>query len=155
MRSRSAAVAVARKFVLGTPAIERAAKGRKAVVFPYSDYLTDLYRTGVAVAKKTAQEKPDLVRKFSEAMLKGLADTIDHPDEAGEIYAKSQKLQPAPVAVAEGRLLKPYVQVGGAPLGTLHRERLARSIALLEAVGAVPAGINVDNFVSFDFLPKS
>jgi NitT/TauT family transport system substrate-binding protein len=143
------------QFVLGTPAIERAAKGRKAVVFPYSDYLTDLYGTGVAVSKKTAQEKPDLVRKFNQAMLKGLAYTIEHPDEAGEIYAKTQKLQPAPVAAAEVRLLKPYVQVSGAPLGALDRERLARSIAILEAAGAVPAGVNIDEFISFDFLPKS
>jgi NitT/TauT family transport system substrate-binding protein len=146
---------VATQFVVGKPQIEAVAKGKKAVVFPYSNYLTDLYGNGVGVTKKTAQEKPDLVKKFNDALLKGLAYAIDHPDEAGQIYAKYQKLQPPPVAAAEVTLLKPYVQVGGAPIGALNRERVARNIAILQGAGTIPGAVNADDLFSFDLAPKS
>jgi NitT/TauT family transport system substrate-binding protein len=143
------------QFVVGQPQVENVAKGKKAVVFPYSDYLTDLYGNGLGVTKKTAQEKPDLVRKFNEAMLKGLAYVVDNPDEAGQIYAKYQKLQPAPVAAKEVTLMKPYTQVSGAPVGALSKERAARNIAILQGAGAIPGPVNPDDVFSFDLAPSS
>jgi NitT/TauT family transport system substrate-binding protein len=142
------------QFVVGKPAIEATAKGQKAVVLPYSDYLTDLYGNGVATTKKLAQEKPDLVRKFNDAVLKGLSYAVEHPDEAGQIYAKYQKLQPEKVAAAEVTLLEPYVRVGGAPVGALSREQVARNVAILRGAGAIPAAINADDIISFELAPR-
>jgi NitT/TauT family transport system substrate-binding protein len=138
------------QFVVGQPQVENVAKGRKAVVLPYSDYLKDLYGNGLGVSRKTAREKPDLVKKFNEAMLEGLQYVIEHPDEAGQIYAKYEKLQPAPVAAREVTLMTPYVQVSGAPIGALSKQRVARNIAILQAAGAIPGPVNPDDVVSFD-----
>lgn len=150
-------VDAATQFAVGKPGIERAAKGRKAVVLPYTDYLTDLYGVGVGVSKKEAAENPDRIRRFNEALLKGLRDAVENPAEAGKIYAKYQKIQPEPVATAENVLMVPYVKsaAGGAAVGALDIQRVARNIAILQGAGLIPAVFEPTAVVSLDYLPKS
>ncbi len=151
----SGVINVASQFVVGVGSIKAVAK-RDVVVFPYSDYLTDLYGSGVAVTKATARDKPDLVRKFNTAFYKGLTYAVEHPDEAGQIYAKYQKLQPAPVATSEVAALKPYIQIAGTPIGGLQKDRVARNIAILEGAGVIPASkVHVDDIISYDLAPNS
>lgn len=144
----------ATQFVVGRPQVENVGR-KKAVVLPYSDYLPDLYGNGIAVTPGFAERNPDLVRKFNEALVKGIRYAIDHPDEAGRIYAKHQKVQPAVVATAEVTLMKPYVQVDGAPIGALDRDRAARNIATLRGAGAIASEIDPDGLFSFDLAPKA
>lgn len=142
----------ATQFVVGKPGIEAAAKGRKAVILPFSEYLPDLYGNGLAVSKKALADNPDRVRKFNDAMLKGLAYAMDNPTEAGTIYAKYQKLQPAPVAAAENVLMAPYVK--STAVGALDSQRVARNIAVIQAAGIVTGTINAADVVSFAFAPN-
>ena len=145
----------ATQFVVGKPAIEAAAKGKKVVVLPFSDYLVDLYGNGLAVRNKDLQANPDRVKRFNEAMLKGLQYGIDNPAEAGKIYAKYQKLQPEPVAAAEMTLLGPYVKGAGDAVGALDEQRVARNIAVLQGAGAIPNTINPTDIINFDYVAKS
>jgi NitT/TauT family transport system substrate-binding protein len=93
------------QFVVGAPAIERAASGRRAVMLPYSDYLTDLYGNVLVTPTTLTTRSPDLVRRFSTALMKGLAYTIAHPDEAGQILHQAQPTTDAATAAAEVRLM--------------------------------------------------
>src|SRR5690606_28396268 len=81
-------VDVISQFAVGKPTVEAAAGGKKALVLPYSDYLTDLYGNTLVTSTKLLEEKPDLVKRFQEALLKGLAYAIDHPQEAAQILVK-------------------------------------------------------------------
>jgi len=148
---------VATQFVVGKGFVESVAKGRKAVVLPYSDYLVDLYGNGIAVTNKTAKDDPDRVRRFNEAILKGLAYAVENPQEAGTIYAKYQKAQPARAAGGEMALMAPYVKssASGGQVGALDQSRVARNIAILQGAGTIPTSFRPDEVVSFDFLPKS
>jgi NitT/TauT family transport system substrate-binding protein len=150
-------VDAATQFAVGKPGIDRVAKGKKVTVLPYTDYLTDLYGVGIGVTKKAATSDPDRVRRFNEAILKGLRDATENPDEAGKIYAKYQKIQPEPVAAAENKLMVPYVRsaAGGAAVGALDLQRVARNIAILQGAGVIPAVFQPQDVVSVDFLPKS
>jgi NitT/TauT family transport system substrate-binding protein len=143
----------ATQFVVGTPGIEAAAKGRKAVVLPFSDFLPDLYGNGLAVGAKSAKDDPARIRRFNEAMLKGLAYAIDNPAEAGQIYAKYQKIQPQPVAAAEVTLMGPYVK-GGAAVGALDVQRVTNNIAVIKDAGVIPNAVKPEDVVSFDLAPK-
>ena len=140
------------QFPVGKPGVERAAGGKEAVVLPYTDVMTDLFGGSIGVSKKTAAEKPDQVKRFMGALLKGLNDAISNPQEAGQIYAKFQKTQPPPVAAAEMTLMKPYVDLG-AGLGQIDEQRAARSIALLEGAGALPKGLKPADVISFNLIP--
>ncbi|GIF23004.1 NitT/TauT family transport system substrate-binding protein [Actinoplanes tereljensis] len=141
----------ATQFAVGKPAVEAAAKGKPAVVMPFSNYLTDLYGNGLGVTKKRIADNPKQVQAFNKAMLRGVEYAMAHPDEAGDIYAKYQKLQPAPVAAAENKLMQPYVQGGanGAPVGSLNRDRVARNIAIIQSAGLIPTGLTPDDVITY------
>jgi NitT/TauT family transport system substrate-binding protein len=150
-------VDAATQFAVGKPGIDRVAKGRKVTVLPYTDYLTDLYGVGLGVTKKAKTDNPDRVRRFNDALLKGLRDAIENPAEAGKIYAKYQKIQPEPVAAAENALMVPYVKSAatGTAVGALDAGRVARNIGILQGAGVIPAAFAPEEVVSFDILAKS
>lgn len=141
------------QFVVGKPTIEKAARGRKAVVLPYGDYLKDLYGNVLATATKTAKERPDLVKKFRDALLKGLEYAVDHPDEAGRILKKNQPTQDAAVAAAELKEMAPYVRSAGSPAGALDRARVESTLKILTSAGAIPTGAAADRFATFGLAP--
>jgi NitT/TauT family transport system substrate-binding protein len=149
-------VDAATQFAVGKPGIDRVAKGREVTVLPYTDYLTDLYGVGLGVTKKAKSDNPDRVRRFNEALLKGLRDAVENPAEAGKIYAKHQKIQPEQVAAAENALMVPYVKSAGtgAAVGAVDSQRVARNISILQGAGVIPSAFAPEDVVSFDLQPK-
>lgn len=145
------------QFVVGKPTVETVAKGKKAVVLPYSDVLQDLYGNVLITSSKYAQDNPEKVKKFTEALLKGLNDSITNPEEAGKITQKYvQTAKPEGVA-AELTVMGPYVKsaAAGIPVGALDAERVARSIAILQGSGQVQPGLKPEQVINFDLTPKA
>jgi len=143
------------QFVVGKPLIEAAAKGRKAVVLPYGDLVPDLYGNALVTSKDTASQKPELARRFSDALLKGLTYAIEHPDEVGPILKKYQPTQDAGVASAEVTLMAPYVKPSGSTVGELYQSRVEKIIRTLVDAGAIPDGsVKPDDLASFGLAPK-
>jgi NitT/TauT family transport system substrate-binding protein len=143
-------------FLIGKTGIENAAGGKKAVVLPYSNYLTDLYGNGIFTSNETAKNKPELVKRFRDAMLKALQYTLDHPDEAATILNKAQPA--ANVAAAKGEItsMTPYTKpTSGAPLGSIDTQRAARAIALLESLNLIKAGVKPEDLVATDLIVKA
>jgi NitT/TauT family transport system substrate-binding protein len=66
--------------------IQLRAKGYNLTEFRVADYV-QLASNGILTNEKTIAEKPELVRAFVSAFLKGLQYTIDHPDEAYTLSA--------------------------------------------------------------------
>ena len=144
------------QFVVGKPTVETVAK-KPAVVLPYSDYLQDLYGNVLITSTKYSTDNPEKVKKFTGALLKGLSDSIENPDEAGTIMAKYvQTAKPAGVA-AELKLMGPYVKsaAAGIPVGALDAERVARSIAILQGSGQIDPGLKPEQVINFDLTPKA
>ncbi|MEV0393470.1 ABC transporter substrate-binding protein [Polymorphospora rubra] len=144
------------QFVVGKPTVEAVAK-KTAVVLPYSDIMTDLYGNVLITSTKLAKEDPDKVRRFTQALLKGLEYSITHPQEAGEILVKNVSTANAAASAAELELMGAYVRSAGsgAAVGTLDSERIARSIAILQGAGAIPPGLTPEQIIDFDLAPKS
>ncbi len=150
------AVDVIGQFAVGEPLIETTA-GEEAILLPYSEYLTDLYGVVLYTATETATENPDLVRRFTSALMRGLEYALDHPEEAGQILAKYDEAAIAEVAARELELMAPFARPlnPGEPYGVLDRDRVARSIGLLEAAGSIQPGLTPEQLVSFDLVPGS
>jgi len=143
-------------FLIGRAGIEKAAN-KKAIIMPYSDYLSDLYGNGIVTSASLAQQNPDLVKRFRDAALKGLKYTIDHPDEAAQILKKAQPTADVAAATGEIKLMTPYVASSGAssPFGSLDQQKVARAIAILQGAGLIPSGLTPDSVVAFDLTPKA
>jgi NitT/TauT family transport system substrate-binding protein len=136
------------------PVVEKAA-GKTPVLLPYSEYLADMYGNVLVTSTKLAQQKPDLVRKFTTALLNSLRYAVDNPTEAGQILHSHVPAQDARIAAAELRLMKRYVDSGsGTQLGALEQRRIASDIALLEAADALPTGLTPDRLVDFSLAPR-
>jgi NitT/TauT family transport system substrate-binding protein len=67
--------------------IQLDALGYEIDLIQVADYV-QLASNGLISNEKTISENPDLVRRMVEASLRGLADTLDNPDEAFEISKK-------------------------------------------------------------------
>jgi NitT/TauT family transport system substrate-binding protein len=144
------------QFVVGAPTILAITKKEPAFL-PYSDYLTDLYGNVLITSTKLAKEKPDEVKRFTEALLKGLEYSMAHPDEAGQILKQKDPTAVPQAATKEMQLMVAYVRSAGSgeKLGTIDLQRVARSIAILEGAGQIPAGLTPDKIISEDLVPKA
>lgn len=146
------------QFVVGKPTVETVAKGKKAVVLPYGDVLADLYGNALITSSSYAQQKPEKVKKFSAALLKGLQDSITNPAEAGEILKKFVPTAIPGAAAAELTAMASYVRSDGSgvPVGALENQRVVRSIALLRGAGAIKdTELTPEKIVSFDLVPRA
>lgn len=143
-------------FLISRGGIEKAAGGKKAVVLPYSDYLSDLYGNAFITTATVAAQKPEMVKRFRDALLKAVSYTIEHPDEAAAILHKAQPAADVAAATGEIKLMTPYVKAtNGAPLGSFDQQRVARAIAILQGAGLIPAGLTPEAVVAFDLAPKA
>ncbi|WP_200303429.1 ABC transporter substrate-binding protein [Streptomyces adelaidensis] len=145
------------QYRVGRPNIENAVKGEKVGVLPFGEYLTESY--GAAVTTTTteiAKDDPELVERFTTALFKGMTYAIGHPDEAAELMHEKFPTVSVRTAAAEIELVGAAVQPkdGGAPIGTMDRERVAGAIEALVDAGAVKAGLTPEELVSFDLVPK-
>ncbi|MGI5213832.1 ABC transporter substrate-binding protein [Plantactinospora sp. CA-290183] len=144
-------------FLVGKPGVAAAAK-EPVSHLGYSDYMRDLFGGVVVTQRETIGRNPDLVRRFTTALLKGLDYAVRNPEEAGQILAQRVPGQKANLAAAELQLMRPYVvPASGAPVGAVDETRVAKSVALLQSVGLVPPGANPDlprQLVNFDLVPS-
>lgn len=145
-------------FLIGTGAIKKAAKVDKVNVLPYSNYLTDVYGNALITSPSLAKSDPDEVKRFRDAMLEALAWTIKNPAAAAKILVKYNPTAVEASAVGEITAMAPYVDSSssGTALGAIDKQRVARSIALLESQGLIKPGVlTPDKIVDFSVTPKA
>ncbi|MFI5891059.1 ABC transporter substrate-binding protein [Actinoplanes sp. NPDC051513] len=135
-------------FLLSEKALASASK-KPVTVMPYSDYLKNLYGNVIVTRASLLTTDRDLVRRFTDAALKGLQYSLEHPDEAAAILNKAEPTAAIPAAVGEIQAMKPYSE----PLGKLNQQRVVDGIAELTSAGLMPAGLTPDKVADFSFVP--
>lgn len=145
---------------LGTFLLSRGAlataSGKEVVILPYSDYLRDLFGNAIITTPKLIADDPDLVQRFTNAALKGLQYSIEHPDEAAAILNKAKPTYAVAAGKGEITAMTPYVKpAGGAPVGLMDEQRVARTIAVLQGSGLIPSGLTPASVVDFNFVKAS
>jgi len=144
-------------FLIGRPTIEKVTqqvKNAPVVVFPYSQYLPDLLGNAIVAPTALCTGKPDLVKRFREAMRQALIYTVQHPDEAAALLHQKQPTTQAAAASAEIKLMTPSVTAQGeAGIGTITKHRMARAITALQQADLVDAGLTPEDVVDFDVMP--
>ncbi|MFG3696976.1 ABC transporter substrate-binding protein [Micromonospora sp. NPDC047620] len=144
------------QFVVGQPTIETVTQ-KKAVLLPYSNVMQDLYGNVLITSSKVAKEKPEMVKRFTQALMKGLEYALTNPQEAGEILKKNVAAANVAAAAAELQLMAAYVRSSnsGTQLGALDSGRVAKSIAILQGAGQLKQNITPDQIIDFSLAPKA
>jgi NitT/TauT family transport system substrate-binding protein len=137
---------------LGLPTAQ-AVTHKPVVVMEYSRYLEDLLGNVVGVQTTMAQQQPDLVRRFTGALLQGLQYAIDNPDDAARIMKKSIPDLKVEAAAGELRALRPVATVGGGPLGGMAEERVMKAISLTNSGGLISVAPPPSAVVDFGLVP--
>jgi NitT/TauT family transport system substrate-binding protein len=102
------------------------------VVMLMADYGVNLYGNAIIVNPKFAAEKPEAVKGFLRAFVKGLKDTIKDPSTAVDTVIKRNDVAKKPVELERLRMaLKDNIvtdEVKAEGFGGVNADRLAKSI---------------------------
>jgi len=121
--------------------------GRQVEVIYVADYV-NLVSNGLITNEKTINQHPELVQGMVRATLRGLAYTLDHPDEAFEIALKyvPEAASDAQTREVNRAILEESVAFWRAEAGQLGRSVEAEwqaSQRVMEQMGLIPAGGDV------------
>jgi NitT/TauT family transport system substrate-binding protein len=118
--------------------------------------MTDLYGNVLITSSKIAKEKPEMVKRFTGALLRGLEYAIANPKEAGDILKENVEGANPVAAAAELELMAAFVRSAGSgvTVGTIDSRRVARSIAILQGAGVIRAGMTPEKIIDFNLAPK-
>lgn len=113
-------------FSVSAASLEAAGGGRAVTALPWSDVFEDLYGSVLITTKDMAATNPDLVQRFTTALMQGLEYTLDHPEEAADILVEALPENNAEVATTEVTLLRDFSYAGlsgDQPLGFIDEDR--------------------------------
>ena len=139
-------------YLANEPVVLRS-QGYKVNVIRVADYL-ELVANGLVTNETTIEQEPEQVTAFIDALLKGIADTIENPGEAYEISEKYvENLSEADAAVqseilAESINLWKTERLGySEPAGWINMQQVLMDMGLLEDT------LNLEEAFTNDLLP--
>jgi len=144
------------EYVVSAPAVRQVAK-HDITVLGYGDYLHDLYGAVLVTSSNLLHTNRDLVRRYANALMRGLQYTVQNPFEAADILKAAVPGTDRDGAAEGIRGMIPYVRPGqnGAPVGALDQERVARGIALLQGLGSFTDGYDPAKVCDFGLVDES
>jgi NitT/TauT family transport system substrate-binding protein len=127
------------------------------VVMLMGDHGLKAYGLAIIVNSKFAADKPDAVKAFLRAFVRGLRDTIKDPGRAVESVIKRDELTRKEVELERLRIairdnfVTPEVRTHG--LGAADMARLTESIAQIGAVAKFKTKVNAADIFDAAYLP--
>jgi NitT/TauT family transport system substrate-binding protein len=129
------------------------------VLMPMANYGLKLYGNAIVVNSKFAAEKPEAVKAFLRAFLRGLKETIRRPGDAVETIVKRDdgakkevELERLRMAIRDN-VVTPEVKADG--LGAVEFPRLAESIDQIGLVETLKAKPKAEDIFDASLLPPA
>lgn len=135
-----------------------AQQGKTALAMSYADFGLEAYGNALIVNPTTLRDKPEMVRRFVAATLKGMAYAFDHPDEAIAALRKSNPEVDAGAAMDELVTLKEMDTNAGlrkSGLGTIDVVRLEKTRDIVTEALSLKRKVSVEDIYAPGYLPKT
>ena len=129
------------------------------VVLLMSDYGVDLYGNTIMVSEKFAKEKPEAVKGFLRALMKGVQDTVRDPAAAVDSVIKRNDVAKKAVElerlkmVLEQNMITPWVKQNG--FGGIDKERFAKSLDQIGLTFQYKRKPQAEDVFTEEFLPPA
>ncbi len=108
----------------------------------------DFYGDNLFTMQSVIDEKPDMVRRFVDASMKGWQYAMAHPEEiASLIVTRYDSQKSLPHLLFEASAMQPLVNANVVEVGYINPGRWARIAQKYADVGMVPADIDLDGFI--------
>lgn len=132
-----------------------AEKGVPVNVIAVGDQV-EMVANGLMTSDKVIKENPALIRGMAKAMLRGLQDTINNPDEAMQITTKYVEGLKADDPIQKKVLLATIDNMktlNGAKMGESLPKAWEATQATLLSMGQIKQKLDVKDYFTNDFLP--
>lgn len=146
-------------YVTSLPLVFRAAakQGKKIRYFLFAKHGLDIYAQGLVTSEKNLRERPNTIRGFLKAAMRGAAYAMEHPEEATDILLKN-----VPAADRETNRqtwdltidlwLTPDAERLG--IGWMTEEKWARTRDIMTKAMNLSAQLPTKDLYTNEFLPK-
>ena len=133
------------------------AQGKKTGQLRYADHGVNLPAFGLVVNTKVLAEKPQMVRGFVAATIKGFQYTFKNPDEAIDIFLKKTgDVAPRPQHLANLVNYQKHLHTAnteGKPLGWQSPKDWEEMLTILEKYAGMTDRKSLDSYFTNAFLP--
>jgi NitT/TauT family transport system substrate-binding protein len=126
----------------------------KLVHFSYADAGLSYYSNGIVATNATIASKPDVVRRFVEATVRGMKDAFADPAAAGAIMQKIVPQVDATIAKKETEAVAELAQIPGKPLGEIDPARIEATIDMVKAAFKLATPVAAADVYASGFVPK-
>jgi NitT/TauT family transport system substrate-binding protein len=126
----------------------------KLVRFAYSDAGLSYYGSGIVATDATIASKPDLVRRFVAATIRGMKDAFADPAAAGAIMQKIVPQVDATVAKKETEAVPELAQIPGQPLGEIDPARIEATVDVVKGAFQLATPVAAADVYAPGFGPK-
>ena len=126
----------------------------KLVRFAFADAGVNFYGNGIIATDNTIATKPDIVRRFVGATIRGMKDAFAKPDEAGRIMHKYHPTIEVAVAEGETKAVAELAQVKDSKLGVIDPARVQDTINVVNSVFKLKAPVAVNDVYAPGFVSK-
>ena len=142
------------QFTVGEPLLRRQAAPAKLVRFAFADAGVSFYGNGIIATDTTIATRPDIVRRFVAATIRGMQDAFADPEEAGRIMNKYQPTVDAVVAKGETEAVAELAQVKGEALGRIDPARIEETIGAVTSVFKLKTPVKATDVYAPGFVPR-
>ena len=129
----------------------------KLVVIPWSKFGVNPYGNALMASEKTIKERPEMLKRFLEAAMKAWAWSIEHPDEAVDIFVKSNPEVPHLAGMIRFvNDISNLVDVKMAQehkLGWVNPDRMQETVDNINKHFKVDKGVTAKEMYTTEFLP--
>jgi len=137
---------------------EGSKSGLKPKVMMYADNNFMFYANGIITTDAMIQKNPDLVRRFSAAIVEGVKYTFDHPDESCQLLRKHAPSVDQDVCLTEVGLVKDLAisdeqKTNG--IGYMSKAGVQHTIDILKEHMGLKNPITPEETFDMQFLPKA
>lgn len=135
-----------------------AEQGKEAVSMRYADFGLESYGNALITSSSTAKDNPELVRRFTEATLRGIAYALAHPDEAIAILRKSNPEIDASGALDELMVLKETESTDDVRkhgIGYIDQNRMGKTVETVTNALSLKKTVPLESLYTVEFLPKN
>lgn len=132
-----------------------AGKRWKEILF--ADYGLDLYSNGLLARDDLIAQQPNKVKRFVEATMKGVAWSVENPEEAVSIFLKHNPAVDKEQALAHFRIAVRHLMTDTAKrvgVGYMDPAKMKRTLDTITQYFTETKGITVDDVYTNRFLPK-
>lgn len=131
--------------------------GKRIVEMTFADYGLDMAGSGLIARDETIQGEPDLLRRFVGAVYKATAWTVEHPEEAMDVFLRLHPTMDRTIARAQWEVAARHLMTETAKkhgIGYMDPAKMAKTAELVVQYTPGVPPVKAEDVYTNAFLPK-